>query len=159
MNDFLLRALIIGCCAAIVLLVLFAWPKKRAEAEQKIPTVVDEIPESRGRIVSGESPEPPAQKLPSVVRKTKALSREVSSTAYCLTGTMASGKRVYSGAVAMNNVPFGTRYRVLTGPATGRVLTVEDRIGHSSDFDIAFPGDCESARKYGRRQIRVEVVA
>lgn len=73
MNDFFLRALIIGCCAVIVFLVLFAWPKKRAEAEQEVPTVVDEIPESRGRIVSGESPEP-AQKLP--VRKTKARSRE-----------------------------------------------------------------------------------
>lgn len=83
-------------------------------------------------------------------------SRTVHSTAYCLTGTMASGKRVYQGAAAMNGVPLGSRYRVLSGPAAGRSLTIEDRIGSGSQFDIAYPGNCGAARQYGRRTISVE---
>ena len=84
--------------------------------------------------------------------------RLVSSTAYCLTGTMANGQRVYHGAAAMNGVPLGARYRVLSGPYAGRTLVVADRIGHSSQFDIAMPGDCDAARRYGRRTISVERV-
>lgn len=80
----------------------------------------------------------------------------VHSTAYCLTGRMASGRRVYYGAAAMNAVPLGATYRVLSGPASGRVLTIEDRIGRGSQFDIAYPGDCYSARQYGRRTISIE---
>lgn len=80
----------------------------------------------------------------------------MSSTAYCLTGTMASGKRVYQGAAAMNGVPLGSRYRVLSGPAAGRSFTIEDRIGSGSQFDIAYPGNCGAARQYGRRTISVE---
>lgn len=75
------------------------------------------------------------------------------STAYCLTGTMASGKRVYWGAVAMNNVPLFSRWRIV---GTEQVLTVEDRIGHGSQFDIAMPGDCTAAKQYGRRTIQIE---
>lgn len=82
--------------------------------------------------------------------------RTVHSTAYCLTGQMASGRRVYTGAAAMNGVPLGVRYRVLSGPAAGRVFTIEDRIGSGSQFDIAYPGDCYSARQYGSRTISVE---
>ncbi|MEX2588034.1 MAG: hypothetical protein WD602_08600 [Actinomycetota bacterium] len=82
----------------------------------------------------------------------------VESTAYCLTGTMASGKPVYDGAAAMNGVPLGTRYQVVSGPQAGKVYTVEDRIGHSSEFDIAFPGDCDAAVAYGRRIINIEPV-
>lgn len=80
----------------------------------------------------------------------------VHSTAYCLTGRMASGRRAYYGAAAMNAVPLGTTYRVLSGPAAGRVLTIEDRIGRGSQFDVAYPGDCYSARLYGRRTISIE---
>jgi 3D (Asp-Asp-Asp) domain-containing protein len=82
--------------------------------------------------------------------------RTVSSTAYCLTGTMANGQRVYRGAVAMNGVPMGSRWQVVE---TGAVYTVADRIGHSSGFDIAMPGDCSGARAYGRRTITVRRVA
>lgn len=79
--------------------------------------------------------------------------RVVSSTAFCLTGTMANGQRVFAGAVAMNGEPFGSRWRVVD---TGRVYVVADRIGHSSQFDIAMPGDCAGAIRYGRRTIRIE---
>lgn len=83
------------------------------------------------------------------------LARRVSSTAYCLTGTMANGERAHAGAVAMNGVRFGTRFEVLTGPQAGQVLTVKDRIGHGSQFDVAMPGDCAAARQYGRRSISI----
>lgn len=81
--------------------------------------------------------------------------RRVASTAYCLTGTMANGQRVYSGAVAMNGVPMGSRWEVV---GTGRVYTVADRIGHGSQFDIAMPGNCAAARGYGRRFITIRRV-
>lgn len=81
--------------------------------------------------------------------------RQVSSTAYCLTGRMASGKSTYSGAAAMNGVPLGSRYRVLSGPRAGSTFVVEDRIGHGSGFDIAYPGNCRAARQYGRRTISI----
>lgn len=83
---------------------------------------------------------------------------QVESTAYCLTGTMASGKPVYEGAAAMNGVPLGSKYRVVDGPEAGKIYTIEDRIGHSSEFDIAFPGDCEAAMQYGRRTINIAPV-
>lgn len=82
----------------------------------------------------------------------------MSSTAYCLTGTMASGRRVYSGAAAMNGVPLGTRYQVLSGPRAGETFVVEDRIGRGSAFDIAYPGNCGAARQYGRRTISIRQV-
>jgi hypothetical protein len=102
---------------------------------------------ARNRTVT---PHAPVRAVPGV--------RWVSSTAYCLTGTMANGQRVYRGAVAMNGVPFGTKYRVLDGPLQGAVLTVSDRIGSGSSFDVAMPGDCPAARAYGRRRIRIEQV-
>jgi 3D (Asp-Asp-Asp) domain-containing protein len=67
---------------------------------------------------------------------------------------MASGKQVYDGAVAMNGVPLGTRYRV---KETGRMYVVEDRIGHSSQFDI-WMSSCAAARQWGRRSITIERV-
>lgn len=82
----------------------------------------------------------------------------VESTAYCLTGTMASGKEVYEGAAAMNGVPLGSKYQILNGPEAGNVYTIEDRISHSSEFDIAYPGDCDAAIEYGRRTIKIEPV-
>lgn len=101
----------------------------------KVPTpVIDDVPPSR-------VPLPPV--------------RTVESTAYCLTGTMANGDTAHSGAVAMNGVKMGTRYKILTGPERGEEVVVADRIGHSSDFDIAMPGDCDGAREYGRRSIDV----
>lgn len=70
---------------------------------------------------------------------------------------MANGEYVHDGAVAMNGVPFGTRYRVLDGPMAGRVFTVKDRIGHSSEFDI-WMESCNAALNYGRRTIHIEKV-
>jgi hypothetical protein len=81
--------------------------------------------------------------------------RQVLSTAYCLTGRMASGKPVYDGAAAMNGVPLGSKFKVLDGPRSGEVLTVEDRLPKRGGFDIAYPGKCGQAAQYGRRSIRI----
>lgn len=71
---------------------------------------------------------------------------------------MASGRNTYWGAAAMNGVPLGSRYRVLDGPRAGSTLVVEDRIGHGSAFDVAYPGNCGAARAYGRRTISIQQV-
>ena len=84
--------------------------------------------------------------------------RAVTSTAYCHTGAMASGKAAYSGAAAMNGTPLGSRYQVLSGPRAGETFVVEDRIGGGSQFDIAYPGNCSGARMYGRRVISIRQI-
>ncbi len=81
----------------------------------------------------------------------------VESTAYALRGEMANGRPVHNGAVAMNCVPLGTRYRILEGPLAGRVVTVEDRIRRGSEFDI-WVRTSAAARRYGRRTIDVQLV-
>jgi 3D (Asp-Asp-Asp) domain-containing protein len=80
--------------------------------------------------------------------------RTVTSTAYCLDGTTASGSPVRTGIAAMNGVPLGTSVQVLDGPLAGTTLVVADRIGHGSELDVWF-ADCEAARSYGRRAVRV----
>lgn len=102
-------------------------------------------------------PAPAPAPAPAPVRSSAPV-RTVSSTAYCLTGRMASGRFTYYGAAAMNGVPLGSRYQVLSGPRAGTTLVVEDRIGHSSGFDIAYPGNCGAARSYGRRTITIQQV-
>lgn len=101
---------------------------------------------------------PSPRNIPAEIPPAPAI-RTVESTAYCLTGQMANGDLVHDGAVAMNGVPFGARWRILSGPFSGRVLTVKDRIGHSSDFDVAMPGRCDEALGYGRRSIEIERVS
>jgi hypothetical protein len=118
---------------------------------------------STGEAASGDEAEESeeAEEEPRAERSTaeeRANARRVSSTAYCLTGTMASGRRVYSGAAAMNGTPLGSRYEVLDGPRAGETFVVEDRIGHGSAFDIAYPGDCRGAYGYGRRTISIRPV-
>lgn len=52
----------------------------------------------------------------------------------------------------MNGVPFSSRWRVVE---TGQVLTVEDRIGSGSEFDIWMPS-CRAAIQYGRKTVHIE---
>lgn len=82
-------------------------------------------------------------------------SLRVESTAYCLTGYMANGQRAHTGAVAMNGVPLGTKFVITSGPMRGERVTVKDRIGHGSEFDVAMPNRCSSARRYGRRMVNI----
>lgn len=82
----------------------------------------------------------------------------MNSTAYCLTGTMKSGRAVYDGAVAVPRSDWaalhGTSWRILDGPLVGKVVTVEDQIWHGAEFDIWMPS-CAAALAYGRHTIRI----
>lgn len=83
--------------------------------------------------------------------------KEVSSTNYCLRGTMANGRPVHDGAVAVNSADWadlqGTSWTVVDGQFAGRTFTVEDH-GPGADFDIWVPS-CAAAEAYGRRRIHV----
>lgn len=81
--------------------------------------------------------------------------RSVDSTAYCGGGIMSNGSSVYNGAVAMNNVPFGKKWKVLSGSMSGATLTVADRIGWGSEFDV-YMSDCAMMHQYGRQQINIQ---
>jgi 3D (Asp-Asp-Asp) domain-containing protein len=85
--------------------------------------------------------------------------RTAHSTAYCLLGTMANGRGVHAGAVAMNRHPLGTRISVRRNPygAALRRFRVEDRIGHGSELDFWVPS-CDRARAWGRRTVTYRVL-
>lgn len=82
-------------------------------------------------------------------------SETVSATAYCLTGTMANGEPAYDGAVASNLWPLGTELYV---HELERTFTVADRVGHSSELDVAMPGRCGEAVAFGRRSLTVTIL-
>lgn len=137
----------------------FTEPRGEAQAaeepdEEEAPSEETEHVQSSERSSASEKQEPAGEGTGS----SAGPSQRVSSTAYCHTGVMASGKRAYEGAAAMNGAPFGRRYRVLDGPRAGETFVVEDRIGGGSTFDIAYPGNCEAARLYGRRTISIRRV-
>jgi len=78
-------------------------------------------------------------------------------TAYCLKGIMASGKKVYRGAVACHrSIPLGTKLRI--GDVIGYVC--EDRLSKRYDdgrFDIwIFP--CSEALEFGIQYIDVQIL-
>lgn len=81
-----------------------------------------------------------------------------SVTAYVCTGNRtASGSYPRVGDAASNMFPFGTRLSV---PGHG-VVTVRDRIGHSSDLDLYMGcGDAAYRRAvtFGRRTLTVSVL-
>lgn len=69
--------------------------------------------------------------------------------------TMASGKKVYDGAVANNCLPFGTKVKV-----NGKVKIVEDRMNSRYDcdhFDI-YMSDHDKAIEFGRQTLEYEVI-
>lgn len=77
-------------------------------------------------------------------------------TMYCPTGNRtASGKWPTRGMVATisRSIPFGTRV-VIEGLGT---YTVEDRIGHGSEYDIFTPS-CAEANRFGRKHRRVTIL-
>lgn len=81
--------------------------------------------------------------------------RLLSSTAYCLTGNMASGRPTYQGAVAANYWPLGTVLDVSDSPYGPGRFVVEDRYGSGTELDFAMPGDCAGANAWGRRTVTV----
>lgn len=76
------------------------------------------------------------------------------STAYCLTGTMADGTYTRAGSVAHNGYPLGTRLTVHPAPQGRRRWVVRDRIGWGTQIDFWQPS-CAAALAWGRRTVRV----
>jgi 3D (Asp-Asp-Asp) domain-containing protein len=69
--------------------------------------------------------------------------------------TMASGKKVYDGAIANNCLQFGTKVKV-----NGKIKVVEDRMNSRYDcnhFDI-FMEDHDSAIEFGKKTLTYEIL-
>ena len=77
-------------------------------------------------------------------------------TAYCLTGTTATGTRVHAGTVAVDPavIRLGSHLRI---PGYGRGRA-EDTGGVIHGFHIdVWMGSCAAARRWGVRRLRVTV--
>ena len=75
-------------------------------------------------------------------------------TAYCLKGIMASGKRVYKGAIACpREIPLGTKVKI-----QNKIYTCEDRLSLRYDkrFDIWF-SSCKDAINWGIKRLPVMI--
>jgi hypothetical protein len=85
------------------------------------------------------------------------------STAYCLTGNMASGRPTYVGAVAANRYRLGTRLHVWPNPwgDPNMIFTVEDRHQDgATELDFAMPRECDRALEWGnRRYVHARVIS
>jgi 3D (Asp-Asp-Asp) domain-containing protein len=69
--------------------------------------------------------------------------------------TMASGKRVYEGAIANNCLDFGTKIKV-----NGKIKVVEDRMKSGTEcdhFDI-FMNSYDEAIQFGKRELTYEIL-
>ena len=87
---------------------------------------------------------------------TLALMVPTTSTAYCLSGTMADGTGVRAGSIAHNGYPLGTRVTVTPSPTGRRQFVVRDRIGWGTELDFWVPS-CAQALRWGRRTVHVTV--
>jgi len=88
---------------------------------------------------------------------------EMEVTAYCMTGTTASGVQTRPGIVAADPrvLPLGSRIRVRgLGPKLDGVYDVEDtgRAIKGRELDL-FMRDCDAAIEFGRREARVTVLS
>lgn len=94
--------------------------------------------------------------------------RRVSATAYCLTGRTANGERpvLRLTAAAMKSIPMGSVWRLdVQHPGSpyrsswhNVELRINDRGASHMQFDLAIPGDCAQARRWGRATILIERV-
>lgn len=83
----------------------------------------------------------------------------LSSTSYCLTGTMADGSRTRAHSVAMNTLPLGTEIRLVKPKHFYGVrrFWVRDRIGHGSQIDF-WHRSCGTSLRWGRKNVTIRVV-
>lgn len=80
----------------------------------------------------------------------------VLATAYCLSGTTATGTHVAPGTVAVDPriIPLGSRLRI-PGYGPGRALDTGSAIvGHRVDLWFS---SCRRARQWGIRHLRIHV--
>lgn len=81
----------------------------------------------------------------------------LTSTAYCLSGTMADSTQTRAGSVAMNSVPLGTKVRPTRRVFGRKHFVVRDRIGRGTELDF-WTSDCSEALRYGRRKITIRAI-
>jgi 3D (Asp-Asp-Asp) domain-containing protein len=69
--------------------------------------------------------------------------------------TMASGKKVYDGAIANNCLPFGTKVKV-----NGKVKVVEDRMNsrYGCEYFDIFMQSYDEAIKFGKKELTYEII-
>lgn len=69
--------------------------------------------------------------------------------------TMASGKKVYEGAVANNCLPFGTKIKV-----NGKIKVVEDRMNsrYGCEYFDIYMTEYDEAVKFGRKEIAYTIL-
>jgi 3D (Asp-Asp-Asp) domain-containing protein len=163
-----------GALAVTAVLFGFMWGASaladhfiRPDSDLQAPAVASQ---GEGETTAGTSPVPvpastPVRERVPVASRSRATAApravtgtRLTSTAYCETGLMANGHRTHVGAVAANRWPLGTTLRVSDSPYGPGIFTVEDRYGWGTSLDFAVPGDCGTARTWGRRTVRVEVV-
>lgn len=83
----------------------------------------------------------------------------VSTTAYCLNGTMADGTYTRRRSAANNYLRLGTRIRIVghpAGPNGMRRYVVRDRIGYGTTLDL-WTETCGKAIQYGRRAVSFKI--
>lgn len=79
---------------------------------------------------------------------------QMNVSAYSDHGTMANGEWTHDGAIASDDLPFGTRVVI-----NGRTYVVKDRFGggYSNAIDIWMPS-YDDAIEFGRQYLTVEVL-
>ena len=83
-----------------------------------------------------------------------ALAVDVIATAYCLTGTMASGLEVYDGAIACPRyIPLKSKIET-----NGRTYICEDRMNlrFPDRYDI-WMSDCDDCMEFGKRTLNIKI--
>ncbi len=80
----------------------------------------------------------------------------VSSTSYCLNGTMADGTPARRWSAAHNGLPLGTHVWITPAVRGRHRWTVRDRIGWGTQLDLWAP-TCTQAIAYGRRTVHLRI--
>lgn len=78
----------------------------------------------------------------------------VEATAYSIDGVMANGEWTHYGAIAADDLPFGTRVLI-----NGEVFVVKDRFGggYTNAIDIYMPS-YDDAIQFGRQYLTIHVL-
>jgi 3D (Asp-Asp-Asp) domain-containing protein len=86
---------------------------------------------------------------------------EFEATAYCITGTTASGMQTRPGIVAADPavLPLGSRIRVDGAGSYSGEYTVTDTgpAVRGREIDIFIP-DLDAAKRFGRRRVQVRII-
>lgn len=84
----------------------------------------------------------------------------VESTCYAEHGLMADGSRTRDRSAAANNLPLGSKIRLI-GPRAflggKRIFVIRDRIGSGSELDLWHPSNA-ACNRWGRKQVRYVVI-